>query len=53
MVIDMVRSVGSANMCFRINERTCVANFARAIESVHYLVYSFSVFSPTDTNKLF
>ena len=33
MVIDLVRSVGSANVCFRINERTCVANFARAIES--------------------
>ena len=29
MVIDLVRSVGSANVCFRINERTCVANFAR------------------------
>ena len=28
MVIDLVRSVGSANVCFRINERTCVANFA-------------------------
>ena len=27
MVIDLVRSVGSANVCFRINERTCVANF--------------------------
>ena len=25
MVIDLVRSVGSANVCFRINERTCVA----------------------------
>ena len=33
MVIDLVRSFGSANVCFRINERTCVANFARAIES--------------------
>ena len=33
MVIDLVRSVGSANVCFRINERTCVANFARAIET--------------------
>ena len=30
MVIDLVRSVGSANVCFRINERTCVAPFARA-----------------------
>ena len=34
MVIDLARSVGSANVCFRINERTCVANFARAIESL-------------------
>ena len=25
MVIDLARSVGSANVCFRINERTCVA----------------------------
>ena len=25
MVIDLVRSVGSLNVCFRINERTCVA----------------------------
>ena len=33
MVIDLVRSVGSLNVCFRINERTCAANFARAIES--------------------
>ena len=31
MVIDLVRSVGSANVCFRINERTCVANFARVL----------------------
>ena len=34
MVIDLVRSVGSTNVCFRINERTCVANFAKAIESL-------------------
>ena len=36
MVIDLARSVGSANVCFRINERTCVANFARAIESPRF-----------------
>ena len=30
MVIYLVRSFGSLNECFRINERTCVANFARA-----------------------
>ena len=36
MIIDLVRSVGSANVCFRINERTCVANFARAIESPRF-----------------
>ena len=36
MVIDLVRSVGSANVCFRINERICVANFARAIESPRF-----------------
>ena len=34
MVIDLVRSFGSLNVCFRIiNERTCVANFASAIKS--------------------
>ena len=26
MVIDLVRSVGSANVCFRIGGRTCVAD---------------------------
>ena len=36
MVIDLVRSVGSATVCFRINERTCVANFARAIVSPRF-----------------
>ena len=34
MVIYLVRSFGFLNVCFRINERTCVANFARAIEKV-------------------
>ena len=36
MVIYLVRSFGSLNVCFRINERTCVANFARAIESPRF-----------------
>ena len=42
MVIDLVRYVGSANVCFRINERTCVANFARAIESSRFSTLLFA-----------
>ena len=36
MVIDLVRSFGSLNVCFKINERTCVANLERAIESPRF-----------------
>ena len=32
MVIDLVRSVGSANVCFRINERTGVANLREQLK---------------------
>ena len=32
MVIDLVRSVGSANVCFRINEQTCVANLREQLK---------------------
>ena len=41
MVIDLVRSVGSANVCFRINERTCVANYGSRLEGSELLTSEF------------
>ena len=38
MVIYLVRSFRSLNVCFRINERTCVANFTRAIENPRFQI---------------